>query len=220
VTLGGRAGRLSWLVVAIAIGCRDVEPETPPPESTPAEGVFGRAPAAGGGVPSVVTVRPLAPHGPFSADRVEPGAAPADPPTMDQLGLMFSPRRLFAEVGEPVFFTNSESLAHNVNIRSIDGDSTVFNTDTPPNGRARTAFDTEGGYDVLCDVHPGMSAFIFATSAPHAAFADVDGSFHVTGLPPGEYTLAVWSVDVSARSERTVQVEDGRATEVTFAPFG
>jgi hypothetical protein len=107
-----------------------------------------------------------------------------------------------------------------VNIRSIDAAATVFNTDTPPNGRAQTVLDAEGGYDVLCDVHPGMTAFIFATSAPHAAFADDGGAFHVTGLPPGEYTLALWSADASVRSERTVEVTAGRATEVTLAPFG
>jgi hypothetical protein len=40
-------------------------------------------------------------------------------------------------VGQPLVFTNSETLAHNVHVTYIDNDSTVYLTDMGPSERAR-----------------------------------------------------------------------------------
>ena len=135
---------------------------------------------------------------------------------IDQLGLQFSPPRLLVRVGQPVRFQNSETIAHNVHVTSMSGDSTVFTEDTMIGQTASFVFDEEGGFDVKCDVHPGMTAFIFVTSAPYAVFAESDGAFHISGVPAGEYTLKVWSVDAAAPSEQTIVTADGAGTEVTL----
>jgi len=135
---------------------------------------------------------------------------------IDQLGLQFSPPRLLVRVGQPVRFQNSETIAHNVHVTSMAGDSTVFTEDTMIGQTASFVFDEEGGFDVKCDVHPGMTAFIFVTSAPYAVFAEPDGAFHISGVPAGEYTLKVWSVDAAAPSEQTIVTADGAGTEVTL----
>ena len=84
----------------VLVSCADVEPDVSPPEATPAEGVFGRAPAAVGGIPSVVTL--------MTPEPVDLGEARE--PVVDQLGLAFSPRHLLVRLGEAVHFTNSETL--------------------------------------------------------------------------------------------------------------
>jgi hypothetical protein len=66
--------------------------------------------------------------------------------------------------------------------------------------------EREGGYDVTCDVHPGMRAFVFVTSAPYATFAAIDGTFMIPDVPDGAYTVTVWSATPSLRSERQVEV--------------
>ena len=172
--------------------------------------VFGQAPAAVGGIPSVVMLS------------AEPGGSDSGPvfdpePVIDQFGLVFSPNILLIGMGQSVTFTNSESLAHNVNLRQIETDAMVLNVDTDPTESAQYTFDESGGYDIRCDVHPGMTAFVFASPTPYTVFANLDGEFALSGVPPGSYTLTVWSTDEALNTERIVEVGEGR-TELGAGP--
>ena len=187
--------------------------EAPAAQAPPVDGVYGMAPAMVGEVPSVVLLEPT------DGELPAPPPGPSEP-TIDQLGIQFVPRTLLVQTGTTVRFTNSEAVAHNVTVRAVADGATVFNEDTPPYETLSFFFEKEGGYDVICEVHPGMSSFVFVTSAPFATFAEPDGSFRLGGVPPGTYTLTVWSTDPSLGSERTVVVEDGAPTEVDASPFG
>lgn len=203
------------MCLTMATGCGAGGGDAPAQEGTateaalPTEGVFGQAPLPARGVPSVITLMALGP--------VEVASAPA--PTIDQLGLQFAPRRLLVPIGEPVRFRNSEAIAHNVNIRSIETEATLFNADSPPDESLTFVFEEGGGYDILCDTHPGMSAFVFATLATYAAITDDDGAFQIVDVLPGEYTLRVWSADPDRRSEQRIVVRAGAATEVSMTPL-
>lgn len=204
--------------LAVVLGaCSQAPAEDPQEAAAPQEGVYGVAPAPVGGTPSVVMLIPASPdeHSPERRAQL----AGAEPRVIDQLGLAFSPTTLLVPVGGRVVFTNSESLAHNVHVRSADTDSTVLNVDTDPGGRVEHTFTEPGGYHVLCDVHPGMRAFIYVTPSPWAVFAEQDGSFRLPGVPVGSYVLRVWSADSTRRAEGTVEVT-GTATEVTLSPSG
>jgi len=197
----------------LALACAGDAPE-PPPESPPA-GVYGQAPAAVGGIPSFVTLDGdgvPAPAGAATPGAASTAAATASP-ELDQFGLAFSPRALVVRVGEPLVVTNSEQLSHNVTIRLAENDSTVVNTDTDGGESFELRFDRPGGYFVSCSVHPGMTAFIYVTPAPYATVAEPDGRFLLTDVPPGTYTLSVWSTDAALRSTREVEVAAG-PTEV------
>ena len=208
--------RLNTVLSAVLVlGCTGTSPETEDAtdDTLPANAagvVFGQAPAAVGGIPSVVMLSPAS---------GEDNSAPvfdADP-VIDQVGLVFSPNILLIGMGQSVTFTNSESLAHNVNLRQIETDAMVLNVDTDPTESAQYTFDESGGYDVRCDVHPGMTAFVFASPTPYTVFANLDGEFTLSGVPPGSYTLTVWSTDEALNSERTVEVGEGR-TELDAGP--
>ena len=190
---------LSILVtLGLGGGCAPAADQATPDEPLP-DGVSGYAPAAVGGIPSVVSLQ-----APFV--EVIPSE---ETPVIDQFGLMFSPRRLVVRVGQAVRFTNSESLAHNVHLRFIASDSTVLNVDTDPGGAVEFSLDQPGGYDVLCDTHPGMSAFIYATMSPYTVIAENDGQFLIQGVPPGTYDLTIWSVDPNLAIERSVELGPG-----------
>ncbi len=197
--------------VLMAAACGRDSGDTPPRrETTPVpQGVFGTAPAAVAGTPSVITLGP--------ATGAPPAHSARENPVMDQLGLAFSPGLLVVRVGETATFTNSETITHNVRLTFSDNDSTVLDAETDPTGHVDFLFDREGGYEVTCDHHPGMRAFVYVTSAPYAVFAANNGSFRITDVPPGSYTLSVWSVDPGLRSERPLDVT-GPSTEVTLGP--
>ncbi|HET9948005.1 MAG TPA: plastocyanin/azurin family copper-binding protein [Longimicrobiales bacterium] len=198
------------LLLVACTACGDPPAEREPadaPEAVgaaPPQGVWGVAPEAVGGTPSVVLL-----DGPDA----EAPAPSAEPPHIDQLGLAFTPTALVVRVGETVLFTNSETVTHNVHIREMDSGETVLNVDTDPAGGAEYVFESEGGYDVTCDVHPGMRAFIYATEAPYAVLAERTGAFVVPDVPAGAYTLSVWSADPGLRSEQEITVS-GASTEV------
>lgn len=199
----------AWLAAntaftALGGGCANA-----PPETTPAEGVFGYAPPAVGSTPSVLTL-----HAPGLSDM----DADEESPVLDQAGLEFWPEELLVRVGQRMVFTNRELTSHNVYVRSTDSDSTVFNTDVHWGQSIEFVFDRQGPYDVTCNAHPDMHAFIYATETPYAAFADQEGYFLLPGVPPGTYTLSVWSVDPELRSQQTIDVSAG-STEVKIAPL-
>jgi plastocyanin len=196
------------LLALVGSGCGDAAPDTPAdevPEAPAVEGVHGVAPRPVGGTPSVVVLRPAA-----AAPRPDREA-----PRIDQLGLTFTPTSLIVRVGEPVVFTNSETITHNVHLQFTDTDSTVLNVETDPGAGAEFVFEREGGYDVLCDHHPGMRAFIYVSPSPYAVFADPSGSFQIADVPPGSYTASLWSVDAELRREQPIEVT-GPSTEVSF----
>jgi plastocyanin len=158
--------------------------------------VFGRAAAAVGGVPTVVVMRPIVPDSSAVGAGGTLGEEPAEggAPTIDQFGLAFSPTLLVVDAGIPITFTNSEgALTHNIHLRSIDRNESVFDEDANSGDAVRVSLSEPGGYDVLCAMHPGMSGFIFVTDAPYTVFADTDGSFSMGRVPQGTYEIRTWT---------------------------
>ena len=132
---------------------------------------------------------------------------------MDQSASSFYPPTLLTRVGQPVQFSNSENVMHNVTVSSDGTEALVFNVATPPGFEPyQHAFTAPGVYRVTCSIHPGMSAFIVTVTTPYAAVADRNGVYAIHGVPPGRYEAAVWSLDASLRVERPVEIPTESAT--------
>lgn len=190
-------GAAALAVLATLVACAPAEEPAPEVADPEPEGVYGQAPAAVNGVRSVVLLRPLG----------DPeGATTREEPLIDQFGLVFSPERLIVDVGEPMSFENSEAaLSHNVQVWPVGATAPILDSDALPTDVI--AFTPEpGGYDILCDEHPGMRAFLFATDAPYAVFAEEDGSFELGVVPAGRYSIGVWSVDSRFGPTREIDV--------------
>jgi plastocyanin len=216
---------LDVLAVAVAVaasGCSggDRARTSVDPESVPREGVHGIAPAAANGVRSIISMTPVSEQSASepSAGRSASGAASRGAPLIDQFGLSFSPQRLIISAGTTLEITNSEaSLTHNVQIRSVADGTTLLDDDALPGDVLALPLEAAGGYDVLCDVHPGMTAFVYVTDAPWTTFAEADGTFDLGVVPDGDYLMRLWTVGDGYGPSVPVTV-DGPVTEVDIQP--
>ncbi len=187
---------LAWA----ATGCAPAEEAVEDVVAAAPLGVHGQAAPAENGVRSVVLLRPI-----------DPAEVPSDrgEPLIDQFGLVFSPERLIVRAGEPMRFENSEAaLSHNVQVWPVGSTTPILDSDALPTDVIE--FTPEpGAYDILCDEHPGMRAFLFATDAPLAVFAEQDGTFDFGIVPPGRYSIETWSVVSGYGAPREIDVDSG-----------
>jgi plastocyanin len=143
--------------------------------------------------------------------------APAQPVTMDQKKMQFLPHVLPVVLGTTVRFLNSDPTAHNV--FSPDGEK--YNLGTWPQGQSKDhAFATCAKfpcvYTQLCRVHPEMEGFVVVLPNTYFAVSDKEGHFEISGVPAGQYTVAVWHPKLKAQP-KPVTVEAGKAAAVDFA---
>jgi plastocyanin len=198
-------------LACIGVGCSngnavvEGEPATPPPAaapSGPAQGIVtGNAPVSSG-QPSIIVLQPRTP-------RDFPGQA--EMPVMDQLQLSFVPAVLVVRTGQPTEFRNSDPELHNVRVREETTKAGAFNVAIPTGQQYLHTFERDGFYDVGCDIHPAMAAMIFASSSPYVALTDAAGNFALYDVPPGPYTVTIYTG--SDKIERPIDVTAG-PTEV------
>jgi plastocyanin len=123
--------------------------------------------------------------------------APKEHAKIDQKNLVFTPRVLPVLVGTTVDFLNSDAVLHNV--FTPDACAEKFNLGTWPQGQIRSyTFKKECAAVLLCKVHPEMEAFVVAVPTPYFAVAKPDGSYHISDLPDGSYTVKVWHPKLKA----------------------
>lgn len=58
-------------------------------------------------------------------------------------------------------------------------------------------------------MHPGITAFVFASDAGRSMFVDADGTFQLDGVPPGTYTIQLWTAEGGFHQERTIDIGPG-----------
>ncbi len=192
-------------ILLATVGCAgETEEPAPPAETGPV--VIGKAPARTGGLPAVITLEPQPPRG---------LPVPDEPEIMDQIDLAFIPRLLVARAGQLVEFHNGAAVPHTVHLVETANDSTLFNVPTLMGEPYAHTFERTGGYAVTCDLHPGMAGFVLIVSTPYLAIAEDHGDFSMTDVPPGSYTLKVWSADPARRFERIVEIT-GERTELNL----
>lgn len=133
---------------------------------------------------------------------------------LDQRRLTFTPHVLTVVQGTTVVFRNSDDVGHNVFSVSP---AKRFNLGTYPKGvDKRLSFDQPGVIELLCNVHPEMSAFIVVTAAAVSATVGPDGGYELGGLPDGAFTLAAWREGLAIQ-RRQVPAGGERAMVVNFA---
>ena len=206
--------RVWWplLSVVLVVACAGGS-QAPPAQSASAalavdsgvQTVTGTAPGIAGGFSAVVILQAIG-GGP------QPEQASA--PTMDQEQETFIPSMLLVRTGQKVNFLNHDEVLHNVRVRNDETRESSFNVAIPTGENYTHVFPNDGFYDVGCDIHPGMSAAIFASSSPYSVLADPSGSFTILNVPNGPYTAIAYSGARRIEKEITVAA-GGPAVDLT-----
>lgn len=115
---------------------------------------------------------------------------PQDPVVLDQRNLRFTPHVLPVVRGTTVAFPNSDQIPHNVFSAS---EARMFNLGTYAVGETRTVtFNQAGVVELLCNVHPEMSAYILVLDTPYFTPTDKRGAVRIQNIIPGTYSLQFW----------------------------
>lgn len=123
---------------------------------------------------------------------------------MDQVSQTFGPALLFVRTNVPTEFRNSDDTLHNVHVTHEDTKEPQFNVAIPTGETFSYTFKRDGFYHVGCDIHPAMSAEIFASSSPYLALAEQDGSFRIDGVQPGSYVATLYAGAKKLKKDVTV----------------
>ena len=138
--------------------------------------------------------------------------------TLKQKDRRFVEDTVVIPAGSSVSFPNLDPVFHNVfslsKVKSFDLGN------FPQNDTRTVSFSKPGIVRVYCHLHPNMSASIVVTPNRWAAKPAPDGSYKLSDIPPGEYTIVVWHKSAGFFRER-VQLTPGKIVGLDFSiPVG
>jgi len=143
--------------------------------------------------------------------------APKAPAVLDQKGCQYVPHVMGIMVGQTYRILNSDGILHNVH--ALPKINRGFNRPMPANVKEATAtFDKpEAVFQIKCDVHPWMSAYVGAFAHPFFSVTGTDGKFTISGLDPGTYEITAWHERLGTQTASvTVGANETKAQNFTF----
>lgn len=141
--------------------------------------------------------------------------APTEPVVLTQAGCMYTPPIVGVMVGQPLKILNPDGTLHNVH--ALSKVNQEFNL-AMPKFRTETVkiFDKkEFMFEMKCDVHPWMSAYVTVTDNPFYTTSNDAGEFVIDNLPAGTYVLEAWHQRL-APQRVNVTLADGETKEINF----
>ena len=147
--------------------------------------------------------------------------APTTPVVLDQNGCQYKPHMQGIMVGQAYRILNSDGILHNVH--SLPKINTSFNKPMPPTLKETTTTFTkpEPIFQIKCDVHPWMTAYIGVFTHPFFSATGTDGKFTISGLDAGTYEITAWHERLGPRTGQTASVTVGASgTKTQDFTFG
>ncbi len=147
--------------------------------------------------------------------------APTTPVVLDQNGCQYHPHVMGIMVGQTYKILNSDGVLHN--IHALPKINKAFNRAMPPTVKEATAtFDKpEDMFQIKCDVHPWMHAYVGTFTHPFFSVTKPDGKFTISNLPPGTYEITAWHERLGTQTASvTVGANDTKTQNFKFTTPG
>ncbi len=141
--------------------------------------------------------------------------APDTPITLDQNGCRYEPHVQGMVAGQAIKVLNSDDTLHNINAQAKA--NKPFNRAMPKYLKEidETFTETEVMVRIKCDVHSWMNTYIGVVPHPFFSVTGKDGSFDLSKLPAGTYTIEAWHEKYGTQTQE-VTVGDGDSQEISF----
>ena len=143
---------------------------------------------------------------------------PKTPVTLDQDGCVYKPHVMGIMVGQTYRILNNDGILHN--IHTLPKVNAAFNRGQPATVKEMTTTfgKPENVFQVKCDVHPWMSAYIGVFTHPFFAVTGADGKFSLPNLDAGTYEITAWHERLGTQSASiTVAANETKAQNFKFA---
>jgi plastocyanin len=140
------------------------------------------------------------------------------PVVLDQDGCMYKPHVMGIMVGQPYRILNSDGILHN--IHTLPKINPAFNRGQPATVKEMTTTfpSPEAMFQVKCDVHPWMSAYIGVYTHPFFSVTSTDGKYTISGLDAGTYEITAWHERLGTQTaSMTVGDTDTKTQDFQFA---
>lgn len=111
---------------------------------------------------------------------------------VNQKDLAFLPAILAVPVGTKIEFPNLDDTYHNIFSYSPAKRFDLGRYRPEERPIPSQIFDKPGLVTLHCDIHEHMRGLILVLDTPYFVTTEPDGTFHLSGLPSGHYTLKAW----------------------------
>jgi plastocyanin len=124
----------------------------------------------------------------------------------------FVPHVTVLTVGGTVQFQNQDPFQHNAFSNSTAG---TFDFGLSDRGTTvEQVLRRAGVFQVFCNIHARMSAFVLVLGTPYFTQAGSDGRFSLAAVPAGAYMLHVWN-EKGGEASRALTVSAAGASDVS-----
>lgn len=140
---------------------------------------------------------------------------PTETAVLVQKDCMYEPHVVALMTDQPFEIRNNDPTMHNVH--PMPKHNRQWSTSQPAGSAAlkSTFARPEFAMAVLCNVHPWMRALVFVFDQPYFAVTSKTGTFDLSNLPPGTYTIEAWHEAYRAQ-DQTVAIGPKESKSISF----
>lgn len=141
---------------------------------------------------------------------------PAQPAVMEQKGCMYEPHVVAMQANQALEVVNDDPTTHN--IHPMPANNREWNKAEIPGSKMEETFPRqEIAIPVKCNLHPWMRGYVAVFKHPYFAVTAKNGSFDLSNLPPGTYTIEAWHEKLGTATQTiTVGANETKTLSFTF----